>query len=757
MEEDQTLRALEAMAVDDLQWLGPGFESWLEERKFPLMQMYKEWGENERIAFARRAELMRIDDIIPNLLAEMQPHLPEYLEEQQQGGPKYRDVNIVSRLVYIGALPVQALEGNLQLSQIVAWSTNIISGVSDRKQLDVDMMQAFVDAKFGYDQLVGCGALRAAVIASLEPLASRRKVVLSAMFSLSRMVGIKGSSFSGIVWKSPAGVEYECVPCPLTGAPLYVKDAEALEREIRETTRVDVTIIPGSILLYELVAAIIALRTVTWNMTKLELGVIPGGHAKYEGFWSGPLREKSLNVVLEKLPGWSADYPPPQNLAGAERMPEYLAYLLYKVEQEKLGLQLPPESAVELWAMSRLKRGMEDACKIWASVKTFEGFYAAVKAAKALPVTSLNSACVQAETRRAVENRNTMMTAMLGSSTANARHFEPRNANAIAKCATLIRWFRAAGYPKPSRVDYTGVDSGPGTTALRAWNAAVDIRTYGGARHKMNTEPFALWDVSQGYPDKGGFLFDMSLPEGAKDLVVWSDQKVAMLTRAGYDAGVLQFYPTGESKVRHVVVGDTATIELPHHWGEIPKLYRHVTILAPGRAHSPEMFICFSGRRQIPATSEEVTAAVGQMYLAMMHKAALMGIANTFREYVYGVGHPTVLTQKISQYVGGQIYVECAKLLAHGDYETPGLYDWKGLVGEAKHVVGDEGLEIMPDLAELANSMRLDEEQIALRAIEDKAFERGLKRRSAEVEKPPTTPPASGEGHKRRRSLSGEK
>jgi hypothetical protein len=351
---------------------------------------------------------------------------------------------------------------------------------------------------------------------------------------------------------------------------------------------------------------------------------------------------------------------------------------------------------------------------------------------------------------------------MLGSSTANSRHVEPKNSNAIAKCATLIRWFRSEKFTVPSSVDYTGVDSGPGMAALRAWAPKADYRTFGDARQKTNTAPFELWDISSGYPNKGEFLFDMSLGEGAKDLVVWTEQKVAMLIRSSYEGGVLQYYPTSATAIRHVAEGGTATIELPHQWGELPKLYRYVKVLSPGRAHSPEMFICFWGRRKASATSMEVTAAVSQMYIAIMHKAALMGIANTFRQYVFDVGHPTVLTSQIGQFLGGELYDECARLLAHGDYDSPGLYDWKGLTGEAKMVVGDEGLEVMPDLATLAQAMRLDEEQVALRAVEDRAYDRGVKRRSMEITKPQedsvtrVLEPAA-RGHKKQRSLSGEK
>jgi hypothetical protein len=275
-----------------------------------------------------------------------------------------------------------------------------------------------------------------------------------------------------------------------------------------------------------------------------------------------------------------------------------------------------------------------------------------------------------------------------------------------------------AKFPIPDDVDYCGVGNGDAAQQLRVANPKVRIHSFGDRRTRANELEFKFWDLKAGYPHESDMLYDDSYNEGSADMEAMNQLKVQSAIRAGYKAGIIKFYLAPKVKI---TLGQSTAF--PYDWQNLLAHYEYVRLISPGRAHSPEVYIVFAHRRVRPLEAEEMTKAVQSLVVSCFMKAILMGVANTFRATIFKYGTPTVFTKAIGRYAGTGLIDQAVGHLGFGSYSTPQMYTWDDL-GVAETVAfRDEGIELLPDLVEMAQALNLKEKEL----------ERGL---SANVSRP---------------------
>jgi hypothetical protein len=704
-----------SIPVEALSFYGAGFNEWLKERNFKYYGVWMSLGEDEQVAHSRKMEKMKDNELIPYLSKSLAPRVEEMETEQIGSGPNYRTLPLGGRLNYAGVVATP-IDEDITVRMFLANANKIAGAVTDTRQLDMKMIDFIKSAAACLATLKEQGANVSVVLGSMEPLASRRQITLSAIFSLPRFAGVKKCKMGNGSWTSPAGTSFECQLDPISRSPLWVKDFAAFAAEIAAITGTNVVVLPGGYAMFETVSAIMCVRKPTWDVDHLFLDTLPSTTASsaYAGYWAQPGKEKKFQDILDKLPAWSKDYPPPQNLAGAARMPEYLHYLLHQVREGGMLPELPQDSIFELYITGRLTDAYADHMMNWIRCRKFSQFYEETKTGKA-PIQSLGDACKKGAERRQYDTRNPAFSILTQSSTANGSHNEPRDMNAVVKAQILVQSAKALGAPEPRLIAYTGVGSASAVPALKALSSSASIITYGTMRTKTNSEEFRVWGMEDGFPEACDFLYDDSYGEGDEDIQTRARNKVPSLSRRpGIETAILKFYPDDSWAMRWRNVKDPATgkfkpdVELPCNLNPLVSMFDHVTVKSPGRAHSQEIYFVCTGRRQRPVDEEAARVARIDIYSRIMLKAALMGVANDFRAFCTKYGHPVAFTSHALGHdkAGTRNIVDAAhEQLGFGYTDVYGYVDMQKVVAETKVTTVDEGTEFMPDIAELMRTL----------------------------------------------------
>jgi len=296
----------------------------------------------------------------------------------------------------------------------------------------------------------------------------------------------------------------------------------------------------------------------------------------------------------------------------------------------------------------------------------------------------------------------------------------------------LLGVLSTVGQFKPPRsIDYTGAGNVEAAASMRIWSNDIRIMTYGSARTKRNTFDFTDWDLKNGYPNKSRLLYDDSYDEGTADMNAMNNMKVKCVTDGQYDAGIVKFY-IGPG----VTINVKNNIVFPYNWQELIKSYKFVRMLSPGRAHSPEVYLIFAHRRgkDIPSDNE-YKEAVKELLVSCYMKAILMGAANLFRSLIFRYGCHTVMTRTaMAEFMGSGLLEHAARHLAFGKYATPETYTWHDLGVTKTEAIRDEGVDLLPDLTEMAKALKITERKL-IEGVQGQAFARG-KRKSLDAAMP---------------------
>jgi len=271
-------------------------------------------------------------------------------------------------------------------------------------------------------------------------------------------------------------------------------------------------------------------------------------------------------------------------------------------------------------------------------------------------------------------------------STANNLCLEPRKANDTGKFSVITAWFREHGVGLPESADVVGVGAGGAIQPLQAWNPKIKLQTYDATRQRQNDHKFTVWKIHQDYPHTSDLLIDDSYGEGVAGVKEAMAAKCEKIAAAGYEHVCVKFYLTSDVKTSF------APLRLPNQLEILGSCYSQVTIVAPTRSHSPEIYFMGTGFVGIDGNKDGPARLIAPLYA----KVILMDIANRFRKVLLRVGHITSFSAIYPRAQLPKLYPELLAYTGFGAYTLPVLTTMeKFIVGATVNLRDDVGEDVV--------------------------------------------------------------
>jgi hypothetical protein len=614
-------------------------------------------------------------------------------------GAYLRSFNLVARLIHIGVLPMEASRPPFTHRQRGAFWDAMKQAKVDAYQLergDDDYVTASVDlAKIAH---LDPDLVRA----SLKPVLANQVQVLSANTSWQAFINCKGFSYESNGLKHPDGSHHGLTLDPVTGGPSFIRDPVAWAKSLSKLSGADVTVIPGSHLMDAWVMATLGSYNVSYTLAEgIKLAAIAGG-SRYNGPLGGVCSSKTREII-GMLPAVSKLVRAPVSLMGKSSLPVLLSYYFdwmmhdstYKVFFERH----PGSRSFTYDALVRPRISVAtDPWKHYSSVREY--FMDAANGKPGVPCSGIAQACKDLELRRNDENKNPALTSLLDTATSNLRCPEARGADGVGQYGTVVTFLREVDVPVPSHIHVTGVGTGPMIPKISAWAPGATISTFDQVRASTNTLPFTEWNVFTGYPGSAPLLIDASYCGQVKDVELANATKTPKLLDARYETVVVRYYLT--SNVCKDMTVSKRGISLPYHLERVASAYRTVRLLAPGRAHTSEVFFCGHGFLGEGAVPSNVSLVARSLY----YKAALMTVANAFRSACFTGGIRAAFSDNWPRDTNSPFWKEIFDNLGFGTYASMHLYDITKLISGRGEATIPSGLDmdIVTDLFDLPPS-----------------------------------------------------
>jgi len=236
-----------------------------------------------------------------------------------------------------------------------------------------------------------------------------------------------------------------------------------------------------------------------------------------------------------------------------------------------------------------------------------------------------------------------------------------------------------------------------------AWAPTAEVKTYDAMRQSANKRDFSPWTITDGFP-AADVLIDDSYELGGQNFEGATALKVRHLLAAGIQAVAVKFYLTSNA-CRHMNVSASG-IRLPYGMEEIASAYEHVRLLAPGRAHSPEVYFCGVGFHGQGYKMENVAMIARALY----YKAALMTVANDFRSVCFNYGLRSAFSSEWPIKTNPGFWKEICSNLGFGAYRPVQIFTLSELITTGAGAVIPSGLEmdVIADLFNLPPELSLE-------------------------------------------------
>lgn len=571
----------------------------------------------------------------------------------------YRHYHPVARLVYLRTVPAIYLTKPMSISGLIQYGSSVggVSTDSGQHEWDFDGSSKI---QADYDMLTALNPAEDIIRASLSIGATDRDIYFAAgLFhgfldiqdcKLVEMTLSGGRKVAAL--QLPSGRTFELVCSPITGAPMYIADAEAFEAELRRFSgNKRIHVIPCDKALLAVYAYIMATCACSYQ-TGVGLTVKRVPNEQFKGLMTLGDRRKIGELVVSKLPDWSKQCKPSTMLSTKSQLPAYLHMLLNWARKHDPDIVWPSEGAAKVFE-NATERRLDAVMAVWKVYKNLGDYGKALSDGAQVPVLGIHDAAKKVAERRDVENKSPFYNGVFNGTDVTAGPCWPVSIASGHKymVATAILK-RLVGAKAPPTATVWGVGDATMCPFLHDWSPTMLIDTYDGTKRQGVMERFTPADLSGPYPESD-CLIDVSYGDADR---INNAKKIIKITTAKRrpSCGYIKLYMGPEERV---VV--TPRLKLPYDIQELFEIYSDIVVCAPGKAHSPELFVIFAN----PGRCKPEVAA--RALSAIFAKGILMDISNKWRSELWASGQIIGMGNKLQLTLPG-LYKEFESILAFG-------------------------------------------------------------------------------------------
>jgi len=668
---------------------GEEFEIYMAEQNPTTYAYYTSMDEDAKRSFAiehlRSTNTKAIQALSAITVAKTREYDVEPIRINVSDDAEYRSMSVLARLAFLNVVPVEYLSEMPSFQWMIGKASKIAETILDPTQLNMtwDNTGAFDQ----YKRLVSMNADKRIVTRSLSRGTPTDTQYFSAVY-YHNFTAVKGFFDRGDHLEMPDGRKVPFGFDPVTKSPVCLADAGAFEESLANLTNGKVKIVPGNVNTTMYINYFLANAVWKHDPAGLKAELIP--NASYCGFFSESRKALGERLIAAMVT-WSKSCCPPPNLCGGRWLHTYLHMVLdYGMRQGKFPF--PADDALTAY-WDVIAQDLVETMRVWTPA-TVKDFVMGLKKNVPFPVLGMESACAALEKRRSVENPIHLYNEYFQGTDARFGAILDNEQACIQKHDLITLWLKEH-CPKPKSVDIVGFGDGTMMPALKQWNPDIVANCYD-KQHRKGIASFER-DNDMAYADTAEVLYDYSFGEGTP--IDGNNSKIVRLAASGYACGVLKF--TLSSKCKLVV--NSREPKFPYGINDIFSMYNKVRLIAPGKAHTPEMFLLFAERR----TSGQPPVSASALIPAYYAKAALMGIANMFRSHMWDWGYRAPIVPGI---VAGGFLKDIARHLAFSasrDYKLGDLKTFLHLQGVFEDNSGltiEEQAFDMPGLAGTASA-----------------------------------------------------
>jgi len=551
-----------------------------------------------------------------------------------EGAPastSYDEYNLISRLVYTGELEKEYLTKELDLSDILRLGPKLAATL--RNQSLMKIKWTTVGAEEDYNKLMALQVDPEGIkVAYGRQLTSDTYVFSNLYWGPFR--NIKGWSVADGKLACD-GRSFALSPDKTLGGSGFIKDTDKFAAFLSEKTGANVKMLSGDWAVHHIVSFLLARVDVIIDANKGPRVVNIGSVDSKQNHYYKGLKWASGNKLIESFEKWATQCQPPINLLMGTWKPAYYHFIL------DWGMRNDPKSAPNMASVNEYV-DMVIRPTILAKVTEWRQFADAKDVYLARHTTGaiwkgIGDTCADLKTRRAAENANAGYNRVFETSDASLCGFEDLDQADIAKHQMVLNHFQQQLLTY-SNVDVYGSAGGNPCAAIRTINDKATIACYHITDAKDNRYPLKVWDMTDGYKGSGEFLYDMSYGVGSK-VAEMNRLKVGMLKKTRYELGAVKFTLTEESAI---TTNSDGSNSLPYGMEDIGGMYEYVEVLCPGKLHSPELFVIFTGKMPTGRTDAlRIKISNSQkMTGVLQHKSMMMQFANNIRATMWNSCFP---------------------------------------------------------------------------------------------------------------------
>jgi hypothetical protein len=613
-----------------------------------------------------------------------------------------RVIDFMARCIYVGAAPRSWTDRFPSVHEFLKHQSSIVATVTEPALLQTHWTPE--TAKEGLNILEGMNPSPDEVLASLKKTIDVRLNYLSAHF-WHVLANVAGFTLSEDKLLTPTGQLIQLTPDPsgLCEAG-WVDDCEALQRELSAITKAKVRVLPATHRTMQLIAYLLANFDFKRKGSGYEANSRLNSGTKtifdsLAGYRAG---------VKKNLPVWIKENPLPPSLGGVLQLPVYIHLLVdYAIVNDSAWM--PSEKDCGKWALGRLDTEFTDAFKEWKDITDLSSLVAAV-GSKTDPVGNLKRVITGLEERRNIHNGNVALNnAYYGTDvgfdgirargTANfdiaLGLLETIDVAGVAAQVDLMEDKRSDGSRFQFGVHFYGLED---TTWIRALEKVLpDVKplvySTNGAKGTI------LWDISSGYTphEMTTLIIDNSYGEGS-NVADGNSKKFAAIRTASADLLLVRYTLDKTNPFGKRMTAGAVEYTLPYNIKDLCGQFHQVTAWAPGRAHTPEIWVLYQGRGTPDGMGANRNRA--KVFDVISKKLFLMDIARRVRQASWNAGAIGAIGPRVFDYIPEEVFSAIQRGTGFGCINRYGSLEASQLFSVLAQTEKESGLSLSFDASQ---------------------------------------------------------